>query len=101
MKTYNIVLKQKPLDEGLSIEDITEMLKKVSCVEVFPIEVQAQNSVAMGFISVTSAELIDYDYTKLEEFVQQILDDKELEHENNEYLFFAPNVATFSMYMDY
>lgn len=95
--TYNIVLKEKPLDAGLAIEEINEMLTKINCVEVIPIEIQAEHSSAMGFIGMSTAEKLNFEYNTLENLITDILNDMSLEHDNHEYLYFPDN---FTIYMD-
>ena len=82
---YNIVLKEKPLDEGLTKEEVMDMFDLLSGAEAIPIEIQGESSSAMGFINLTDAEYMNYDYTALEDYISGILNDMEKEDEDCEY----------------
>ena len=82
---YNIALKEKQLDEGLNREELNDLYDLVSGVDVIPIEIQGESSTAMGFINLTDAEYMDYDYTKLEEVVRSVLNDMDKENSDYEY----------------
>ena len=86
MKTeYNIVLKEKMLDEGLNREELNDLYDLVSGVDVIPIEIQGEFSTAMGFINLTDADYMNYNYTKLKEFIRTILNDIDKENDSCEY----------------
>ena len=81
---YDIALIEKMLDEGLSKTEVNWILNLVEG-EVIPFEVQGESSVAMGFISVSHAETVNYDYATIEENIQFILNDVNNETSNGEY----------------
>ena len=86
MKTeFNIVLKEKPHDEGLTKAEVMDLYDMLSGVEAIPIEIQGEYSTAMGFINLTDAEFMNYDYSNLESYIQEILNDMEKENEDCEY----------------
>lgn len=87
MKEYDIVLKEKPFFSGLSRPEIMDMFDMLNDVEAYPIELPAKEheSSAMGFISTEAADLLDYDYTELRDYIASILDDMENESETCEY----------------
>jgi hypothetical protein len=84
-KEYNIALLEKPLDEGLSKSEVMNLFDMLSGVNAIPIEIQGEHSTAMGFINLTDAEFMNYDYTKLEDFVKSVLNDMNNENDNCEY----------------
>jgi len=79
MKEYNIILKQKPLDEGITLAELTEMYGMLSGVDALPLDIQGEHSAAIGIINLFDAELMDYDLSSLERFIKEILDDMEKE----------------------
>ena len=88
---YGIVLKEKPLMEGLRKDDVLNLIELLDNEEGYPIEIWAKyvESSAMGFISPAAAELLDYEYidSGLSDFIACILDNMELESSTNEYEF--------------
>lgn len=78
---------QKPLDEGITVEEIIELVDKLECEQVIPIEVQANSSCAIGFISLDAAEELDYDYDNLIRSVSKIIEDMDNETEYGNYDF--------------
>lgn len=82
---YNVVLIEKALDEGMTRSEIFDLLDLVSGEEYNPIEIEGNNSVAMGFIDYEIDELIDFDHTQIENFVKEILNDIELENDDCSY----------------
>ncbi len=82
---YNIALLEKPLDEGLTKAEVIDLFDMLSGTSAIPIEIQAENSVAMGFINLTDAEFLNYDYTGLTNKVRAILNDMDLENEGCSY----------------
>lgn len=86
---YNIVLIEKPLDAGITMDEIVQMYKLLSGIEAIPIEIQGEHSAAMGFINLTDAEYMDYDYTSLFELIEGVLDD--IENESQSHTYEVPN----------
>ena len=82
---YSIVLKEKPLDEGLTKAEIIDLFDMLSGVEAIPIEIQGENSAAMGFINLTDAEFFNFDYARIVNKVTKILNDMNLENPDGEY----------------
>ncbi len=82
---YGVALLEKPHDEGLSKDDVLFLFNKLSGVNAIPVEIQGENSTAMGFINLTDAEFMDYDYTELEKSVKEILNDMSRENESSSY----------------
>lgn len=90
---YDVILLERPGEEGLTPGDIIRFLKYLSPEkEYYPIEIPAitAESYAMGFISEEAAELLDYEYgadSSLGVFVGSILDDMEKETPDHAYEF--------------
>ena len=78
---------QKPLDEGITVAEITELVGKLECEQVIPIEAQANSSCAIGFISLDAAEELDYDYDNLIRNVSEVIEDMDNETEYGNYDF--------------
>lgn len=84
---FSLVLKEKELDAGLERNDVIDLFDMLDTTEGIPFEVQAEHSVAMGFISREMAEVVDYIYDDINDFVSNILSDMNNENENGEYIF--------------
>ena len=82
---YEVVLKEKPLDEGLTRSEVMDLFDILSGVNGIPMEIQGNNSTAMGFIIPEEAERMDYDFSELENVVRSILNDMENENESCTY----------------
>lgn len=94
-RKFDMAFIQKPLDSGLSTFEATSLFHKLDVEKEFiPIEIQAENSVAMGFISLDTAEELNYDYNRsgLNDFIQDILNDTEKENVDNRYSFNNYNI---------
>ena len=89
MKKFDVVLLERPGTRGLYKNDTMSLYDFLKEPEAYPIEIENKDgdSSAMGFITPSGAEKIDYDYTGLRDFVGNILADIELEAENHCYLF--------------
>lgn len=85
MRYYNVALMEKQLDEGLSLPETVKLFRMLSGAEAIPIEIQGESSVAMGFINLTDAEFMSYDYSGLEGTVKDVLNDAENEDPDGEY----------------
>lgn len=81
-KEYNIVLKEKPLDEGLNKSEMMSLYDLLSGVNAIPIEIQGEHSAAMGLINLTDAEFMNYDYSELEKVVKEVLNDMNQEKDS-------------------
>lgn len=89
MINFDIALIEKEVERGLSRTEIIDLTDFFEYQEMLPIEIEGDNSSAMGFISRNYAEKIDYDYEKsgLNQFIANILNDKSLESNDCTYNF--------------
>ena len=89
MKKFDVALLERPGTRGLYKNDAMGLYDFLKEPEAYPIEIENKggDSSAMGFITPSGAEKIDYDYTGLRDFVGNILADMELETEDHCYLF--------------
>ena len=92
---------QKPLDEGLERNEVLDLFDMLKGVSGIPMEVQSENTVAMGFVNRTDAKLMNYDMRKLEEFVRNIISDVENENSSECYEFDFPGVGIIDVYIGY
>lgn len=85
---YDMVLIEKPIEEGLCRSDILKMLDNLKTDDLYPIEIDNKRgeSVAMGFITSGYADTFNYDYAMLNEYIGDILADMELETQSHEYV---------------
>ncbi len=97
--TYGVALKEKPLDEGLDRWEVIELFDKLHGASGIPFEVQAENSVAMGFINRLDAEFMNYDYTKVEELVRRVLNDMQYESPDCRYSVHFKNVGDIDIWL--
>ena len=86
-QTYGVALLEKPLDAGLTKNESTKLFDRLHGIEAIPIEIQAEHSTAMGWINLTDAEILNYEYTGLTEFIQTILEDMENENPDGVYVY--------------
>lgn len=84
-KEYNIVLLEKPFDEGLFVEEIVCMYRMLSSDEALPVEIKSENSWAIGLIAQTDAEMMSYDFSLLEKKVKEIIEDTKKKSLDGEY----------------
>lgn len=89
LTSFDIVLVQKPLDTGMTKEDVIDLFDALNTDEAFNIEIQDENSVAMGFITTKAAEKLNYDYeaSGLNAFIKNILSDMNNESDDCTYQF--------------
>lgn len=76
LKRFDLVLKEKPLDSGLTVLDIREMVCRIDTSQtLFPLDIQSEesSSSAIGFITDSAFERIDYDEKKLADFLRETL----------------------------
>lgn len=86
MKTdYDVVLKEKPLDCGLTRTEVCDMFDMLAETECIPLDIQSEGSAAMGFIGIDCSERIGYDFSNLERMISDVLDDMENETPGCEY----------------
>lgn len=86
-KYYSFALIEKPHDEGLTRSEVCDLYDMLDGVEVIPVDIQAEYSAAMGFVSVEAAEALDYDLEKVKTYIRSILEDMEKENDECEYEF--------------
>lgn len=86
---YNIVLLEKEGTQALSKWEVLSLLELLKDTGVYPVELEAYESSAIGFITSEAAEKLDYDYESsgLHNFIARILDDMELENKDGIYHF--------------
>lgn len=84
---YDVVLIERPHDDAnLSrdeIIEITDMLTRTD--SIISLEIEGENSVAMGYITDTAFDALDYMSDGLSAFIARILNDMSNENENCEY----------------
>lgn len=83
---YDVVLMERPLDDGLTKIEITELLEKING-SVIPLDIVGDYSAAMGFITFDAADLLNYDFDKISEYVKSIINDMKKESEDCTYKF--------------
>lgn len=91
---FDIALIEKEVFEGMDLQDMQLLFKKVAADEkssVYFIELEAHEHEcsAIGFISPSVADKLDYDYEKsgLHDFIASILDDMEKENPDHIYAY--------------
>lgn len=84
MGTFDIVFKKKKTCNGMTIEDADFLFKSLAQLEAYPMEIIAKDAKAsaMGFISIKAANVLNYKYTELQKFVENILNETKNEKEN-------------------
>lgn len=83
---FDIVLVERPHDDGLTKIEIAELLEKTSG-SVIPLDIVGDYSSAMGFITLDAADQLNYDFDKVSEYVNSIINDMEKESEDCVYKF--------------
>ena len=88
MKNFDIVLVEKRFDNGLTREEIQDLLSKIDGDEIYPIDLCHECS-AMGFVTPNAAKSLDFNYLQsgLEFVIANILDDLNNESEDGAYEF--------------
>lgn len=76
MKTCEMCVLEVHNGEGITKNDVTELLCHMDCDELLPIRYCARkkNTAAVGFIGVGFAKFLHYDYRELQDFVASVLD---------------------------
>ena len=91
MKHYDMALREVAGNDGLTVSDVVDLYDILSDTKAYPVEIQAKEHecAAMGFITSSGAEKIDYDYeaSGLCDFITNILDNMELEKDDCTYEF--------------
>lgn len=83
---FGLALIEKKRNDGLTKSEAMDLFDMLNDAEAYPIEIfaQAHESTAMGFISASAADSLNYEYyegSELCNFVAAILDDGNLESE--------------------
>lgn len=91
-KYYDVTLIEKPGNAGLIRNEVIDLMDMLNSLEGFPLEIGDinGNSSAMGFITPTAAEKLQYEYgqdSELGQFISSILDDMNKESEDGTYEF--------------
>lgn len=86
-KTFDVVLIERPADgENLSRSEIVELLDMLNNADdIIPLEVEGDNSSAMGFITGPAADTLDFDLQNLKNYIAGILNDMTKENTDNTY----------------
>lgn len=85
--TYDVVLLEKPDDEGLTKKDVLALYDLLKSETGVPVEIDNPlgTSTAMGFIAMEAGEKLNWNYDSLNMFVGRILSDMNLEREDHTY----------------
>ena len=86
LTAVGVALKQKPLEDGLTREEASDLFDMLSGPEGIPIDISGQNACAMGFVNQTDADLIDFDFQPLKDAVMEILNNKNNESRTGFYV---------------
>lgn len=85
---YDVVLMERPHDDGLTKIEISELLEKTNG-SVIPLDIVGDYSSAMGFITLDAADRLTYNFDAISEYVKSIINDMENESEDCTYKFDA------------
>ena len=97
--TRGVALIEKPLDEGLTRGEVADLFDLLHGTSGIPIEIQAEHSTAMGFINLTDAEAMNYDYTALKELLAPIMNDMSKEKPDCSYTLDLPGIGEIDIWM--
>ncbi len=87
MNLFDIVLIEKDNMSGLSAEDISTMLQLLEKDEYLFLDIEGNNSSAMGLITFSAADEMAFCYDDLEYFISGILNDMEKESKDGVYFY--------------
>ena len=73
--SFDCVLKEIPLEDGYTTGDMMIMMTKLNKQKFVTISIEAQQSIAEGFISLDFAEKLNYDFNELSKYMASILND--------------------------
>lgn len=78
---------EKEETDGLTKEDVVTLLNDFKKTPLYPLEIEAERveSSAMGFISARFADMLEYDYRNLRNFVSMLLGNPN--NKSGQYLF--------------
>lgn len=90
---FDIVLIETPVDTGLTRSQVIDIIDMIGEDEFLPITINNPNmaSDATGFIAYSVADLLNFDYSSIEEYMQPILEDVTKESESNAYTYSYAN----------
>lgn len=83
---YDVVLTERPHDNGLTKSEIIDLID-MTIGGVIPLDIVGDYSSAMGFITEDAADVLNYDFDKMNEYVKNIINDMENESEDCTYKF--------------
>lgn len=88
-KLFDAVFLEKPGVDGLTRSEALDLYDMLSENEAYPLEIENPRgeSTAIGFITPSASEKLDYDHSRMTHFVGEILGDVNLENENGVYDF--------------
>ena len=101
MNKFDIALKQMPVEDGITKSDIIELLDIMKSEEVLPLDIDGENACAVGFLTIETADAINFNYHELIEFIRNILNDVDNESEDESYEFKTSNGETFTLHLGY
>lgn len=90
-KLFDVALVEKRCNVGMSRKEVISLLGLLRHSEVYPVEFEGDHeNFAMGFITRSAAELLDYNYkyynnSSLGQYIRDILNDVNLEREDCTY----------------
>ncbi|MBQ7818541.1 MAG: hypothetical protein IJ341_02470 [Bacteroidales bacterium] len=94
--TYDVVLIEKPSCSGLTKDEIIDMANSLGDKSMLPIDIEPyeQECSAMGFITWSAANTLDFDYEEsgFREFIASILDDMNNENPSCRYEYKGLNI---------
>ena len=88
---FALVLHEKQTCDGMTRTEAIDLIDMLDDHEFLPIEIEAksQESIAVGFITMAFADKLNFDYagSGLNDFIANILDDMDNEHDDCIYTF--------------
>lgn len=88
---FALVLHEKPTGDGMTRTEAIDLIDMLGNHEFLPIEIEAKfhESIAVGFITMNFADKLNFDYagSGLNDFIANILDDMDKEHDDCIYTF--------------
>lgn len=82
---FDIVLMETEFENGLDVENLSKMTSYLKSSYVFPLDIQAEFSSAIGFITTEASEKLNYRHESIEAFIKPILGDMDNEILSGEY----------------
>lgn len=98
--TFDVVLFEKEYDAGLTMKETKTLLAMIpKNEEIIPLEIQGSvNSVAMGFITNSAGDKINYEYRPKQDFhtfIKSILDDADKQSPETGYTYTYKGLKVF------